>query len=561
MKDIVRALTALFVVFTVAHASGTWAADVVFARSTDLRMDRYLDAPTIRQVASGVRAELVGIEAGWVQVRVDGQTGWVRASGLFGDAANASALARLETGRSAPGNIVVAAGIRRIPKASKHALIIGVETAAVGAADDIDSARMMAARLGVPEDNIDVVRGRATFEQIGQAIDRLDDRVQPGDQVMVYYSGPGTQVVEGAACVAAWTSGDGKPLSATTLVGRLRPALTVADKVMFVSDTAYSPGTGPARPDITGRGVAATAQSRCVPGSRGVEMPIVDVALTVGVPAQNIVHLQPAAGPLQGAQQPSGGGLFTQTLADCWFGDALDLDRSGSISVAELATCIERRHLGMRAEPASRSVSVTGNAAFSPIVGIATAGAPTAVVGTGTPKAAIDDVYAQRDGRIGVTLSPSASSLRIGRDELDLRISATRAGYVYLVLLGSDGKSFYLLFPNDLDHDNRIAVGETLRLPRPSWRVQSQGPAGRDTVLAIVSESERDITPLAAHKEGPFSTALTDADGRAQLQWLFGRSGRADSDACVDGGRRRNLAAVKVCSDSFGAALLEIVEQ
>ena len=557
MKSVVRGLAALVVALSIHPAM---AAEVVAARAVDLRADRYLDAPTIRQMAAGTRAELVATEAGWVQVRVDGQTGWLRATGLAGDAANTSALARLETGRSASGNIVVAAGIRRIPKASKHALIVGIETAGVGIGDDLESARAMAARFGVPDDNVEVVRGQATFERIGQAIDRLDDRVQPGDQVIVYFSGSGTQVVENGACVAAWLSADGKALSTTTLAGRLRPMLTVADKVLFVSDTGYAANPALAPLEITRRGVASTAPSRCVPGSRGVEMPFVDAAVALGTPAQNIVHLQSAAGPLQGAQLASGG-LFTQTLADCWFGDAIDVDRSGSISVAELASCIERRRLGMRTELASKAVSVTGNAAFSPIVGVQTSGPTTAVVGTGSPKAAIDDVYGQRDGRFDVRLVASAPVLRIGQDELDLRITAARAGFVYLVLLGSDGRSFYLLFPNDLDGDNRIAAGQTLRLPRPSWRVQSQGPAGRDTLLAIVAESERDLAPLASRKEGPFSTALTDADGRAQLQWLLGRSGRADSDACADGGKRRNLAAVKVCSDSFGAALLEIVEQ
>ena len=131
---------------------------------------------------------------------------------------------------------------------------------------------------------------------------------------------------------------------------------------------------------------------------------------------------------------------------------------------------------------------------------------------------------------------------------------------MYLILLGSDAKSFYLLFPNELDRDNRIAAGETLRLPRPSWRVQSQGPAGHDLLLVVVAESERDLKAFAGRKEGPFSMLLTNAEGRAELQWLLGRSAQADAQSCVAAGRQRNLAAVKVCSDAFGAARIEVIE-
>jgi hypothetical protein len=39
------------------------------------------------------------------------------------------------------------------------------------------------------------------------------------------------------------------------------------------------------------------------------------------------------------------------------------------------------------------------------------------------------------------------------------------------LLLGSDRKSFYLLFPNGLDSDNRIRANQRLSLPRPDWKL------------------------------------------------------------------------------------------
>ena len=38
-------------------------------------------------------------------------------------------------------------------------------------------------------------------------------------------------------------------------------------------------------------------------------------------------------------------------------------------------------------------------------------------------------------------------------------------GYVYLVMLGSDRRSFHLLFPNGLDRDNAPNAGSPLVLP------------------------------------------------------------------------------------------------
>ena len=54
---------------------------------------------------------------------------------------------------------------------------------------------------------------------------------------------------------------------------------------------------------------------------------------------------------------------------------------------------------------------------------------------------------------------------------------------------------------------------------------------------------------------------LTDLNGRVQLQWLLGRSAEADAQRCVDAGRRRNLQVVKVCSDAFGAARVDVIER
>ena len=85
------------------------------------------------------------------------------------------------------------------------------------------------------------------------------------------------------------------------------------------------------------------------------------------------------------------------------------------------------------------------------------------------------------------------TSLRIGRDLLDFSVSTNREGFLYLLQVGSDGKTFNLLFPNKLDVDNAVQPG-TYRFPRDTWRVRSGGPAGTSHLLAIVSPVRKDLS-------------------------------------------------------------------
>lgn len=134
--------------------------------------------------------------------------------------------------------------------------------------------------------------------------------------------------------------------------------------------------------------------------------------------------------------------------------------------------------------------------------------------------AAMRDLYDQRDRRYTVDAQSSRQQLKIGKDPVELTVTSSRAGYLYVVLLGSDETSFYLLFPNGLDKDNRIAAHVPTRLPRPNWQVQASGPAGTDQLLVMVTEQPRDLTALAlaaADASAPFTYTAADVGGRSRL--------------------------------------------
>jgi hypothetical protein len=159
--------------------------------------------------------------------------------------------------------------------------------------------------------------------------------------------------------------------------------------------------------------------------------------------------------------------------------------------------------------------------------------------------ATLRDIEQQKNPRRKVDVQLSKSSLQIGKDALDLTIKSSHDGYVYLILLGSDAQSFYVLFPNGLDKANRIKANQPLRLPKPDWQVKAAGPPGTDQLLVIVSDSPRQLDRLTLAEPtsaAPFTYSLNNLQGRSALiQYLTGGN-------------------TSMRSESFGAKLLSVQE-
>ena len=174
------------------------------------------------------------------------------------------------------------------------------------------------------------------------------------------------------------------------------------------------------------------------------------------------------------------------------------------------------------AAPAQPMTQATATPIPTPI--IAATPSPTPAIATPEPMlaslATLTDIVQQRDPRIVLDVKLSKSVLKIGKDALDLSIQSSQDGYIYLVLLGSDRKSFYVLYPNGLDKDNRIKAGQTRKLPRPDWQLEAAGPPGIDHLLVMVASSPRQIDRLAMtapSATNPFTFALNEIGGRAAL--------------------------------------------
>ena len=121
----------------------------------------------------------------------------------------------------------------------------------------------------------------------------------------------------------------------------------------------------------------------------------------------------------------------------------------------------------------------------------------------------LEDIRQQGSPSIRVSLQPASSELRIG-SFLDFTVQTDSAGYLYVLHVGTDGKLFNLLFPNEHDDENRISPG-THPFPRASWRIRALGnPPGTGYLMAIVSQRPRDFLQ-ESQVEGGFRSAPVNA--------------------------------------------------
>ncbi|MDR7272994.1 hypothetical protein J2X20_005679 [Pelomonas saccharophila] len=116
------------------------------------------------------------------------------------------------------------------------------------------------------------------------------------------------------------------------------------------------------------------------------------------------------------------------------------------------------------------------------------------------------------------------ATLRIDRDELRFSVSATREGYVYVLLAGPDG-SLVQLYPNDKAKNNHIGAGETMRLPGASWPLKASDPPGPEHFFVLVTAEPRSFAPWSTEKDPSYGFLTLPAQGPAGAApgWLLGQ--------------------------------------
>ncbi len=450
--------------------------------------------------------------------------------------------------------------------AVSHALIMtigdyeGGVTPLAGVSRDAESARTIAKRMGVKDENILQLHDRQlTAEGMRKAFDTLISRIGNNDEVFVYYSGHGgRQYVKDPdeRCAESLITVDGGGFIDAELEQKLKSIAEKARRLVVFLDACHSGGATkravtegkPVRfvPKYWSKGKA----DACARPSNIITRSLSAKTRALGSGAQNYVFIAAAKDSEVSLDEPAKGGLATQAWLKCMSGEARDANGSGGISAEELRDCAQQRiNTTVDGVPGiePHHIQIAGNA--NAVMLMKEAEAKTDAV---NPYDTLQDIYSGRDDRRLVTLAAKRPSLQIGKDKLEFSLTSSHAGHVYILMTGSDGKEFDLLFPNALDKGHYLEAGETLLLPAPNWQITAQGPKGKDHLLAIVSDAELDFSGLGAKAAGPFSVIDADSESVRDIQTVT--SGKRQA-GCGSGAARE-----EDCAGGYGAAMLSIEE-
>ena len=542
-------------------------------------------AAMLATLPAGAEVEVLERRGGWSRVRKDSHEGWLRVlalrdtkpGGMFG--LNLNAL--LNTGKARPSRVTGVAGIRGLPpeRPSAHALILGIGAYQNGIAPlngvihDADSATLMARALGVPDENVTSLSDAAlTLEGLRTALDGLAARVLPNDEVFLYFSGRGSRqwVTDGDTkrCAETLLSVDGEALLDSELEQRLHAISRKARRLVVFVDASHADGNPPdLRPNSRLSGKSHTAAQTCASSVNALTRSLIvtDPAKELGKGKLNYLFISAARPDQTAFDDALLGGLASQTWLDCLAGEALDLDSSAGISARELQACAQTRIEQRIRGEAGVGGGVTGGGVNIPLLTLIgnpdmVLGSPEQLPAAVDPAAVLKDIHANRDDRRRVRLSADKPAYKVSQDRVRFKLESSHAGYVYLLMAGSDGKRFDLLFPNKKDPHNRIQAGETWELPRNDWALRASGPAGSNRLLAIVSDTPRDFSEIGMQPAGPFSVIGASALAARDLHVASTRAALAAPLQCTANAAPRTTELALNCSDAYGADLISLIE-
>jgi hypothetical protein len=370
---------------------------------------------------------------------------------------------------------------------------------------DLIKAKRMAEWMQVPDANLTVVEDdQLKIEGMRESLRKFAGKIEPGDQVFIYYSGHGgrSEVMAGdnPGCAESFVSQD-----LGLYMGReFRAALSaISDKARSVAvfaDACHAGGVG----DDKSRRVFSDEQlvAKVHPGfsfaGTGRCEPV-NLQLRTRGAAGNVVFVA-AARDNEVAWASQRGSVATRAWEACMERLGTEPDSGGAISFRELGQCAQR---WIDERNINQHLHIVGNAETK--LAFAATGARPANAASEprqiSPSDVLNSLLKNADPKRVVQMTLKRKRVRIGHDSVELQIATREAGYLYLLQAGSDKKSLGLLFPNPLDENNFISAG-THRFPRAAWEIRANGPAGEGKMLGMVSRVKYSLHELESLKSG-----------------------------------------------------------
>ncbi|MFA7243004.1 MAG: caspase family protein [Sulfuricellaceae bacterium] len=470
--------------------------------------------------------------------------------------------------------------------AANHALImtigdyppVGVKNIPndlMGPPTDAGYAATIARKLGIPPTNIKVLRdAQVSHDAITRELKTMAARVSPNDQVFIYFSGHGAQIVDktsekASGCTEGLVTHENSRsgfLADREFKSLIDGIAAKSSKVIAFVDACHSGAIAATRGFGTGNFIAKVHGDSAPASQCGKPVNYRSFAARLQAGRDNVAVVSAAAPDevaLDGGERI--GGLATSMWLQCLTDPEADTNHSGGLSAEELRVCaqvkIQAALKGSDYETMPQHVTITGNKALvmafadqappaeAPPAPVAAASPPPAISTTaaanGSPQDALMDIYNSRDPKWRVTLTSPKASYKIRQERVELEATSDRDGYLYLILVGSSNKG-YLLFPNEFDQNNAVKSGQKPPLPRTGWKITPGGPAGTDYLLAMLTSQPVKLDDLPLPKAGAFKSINLKAATLAKLQQRITRDLLAEDDSGA--------------ANAYGAAVLKINE-
>ncbi|KAK6032407.1 caspase domain protein [Ostertagia ostertagi] len=479
-----------------------------------------------------------------------------------------------------------------------HAVVFGISQYAPntgirdlkGVPRDMDSAVAMAQLMGISQDRVSIYRDRqVTKAAMSATLAQLAKDIKPDEPVLIYYSGHGGRTADPAkpgSCLEGLITYDQALFSSAEMAELLRPLSRITDNLFVFFDACHSGGLTATRAvggqqRFTPKFVARADGSNCAEVANMLRTP------PGGTRAVGNKYIYAAAARFNevSLDDEQSGGLATSSFLRC-----MATGRGRSQTVDELRACAQEGinlALAGNTQFKPHNMTITGDLSYRPVKGDLSAAfkeqlLSSAAQGTlaNRPAAAKSaylssalttqgwpqvynpqqafDAIAERSDKALPLLVEAPSTLKIDRENLQMKVQAPADGYIYVFQATGDGKNAVMLFPNTSDRDNRVSTGQSLNLPRQSWPLVAGGPEGDNRLMVIFSRNQRDIGQLVGQEAGPFLDLAVSPIGMQALALAVSRSAHAEEADCMASGNAGNRPAY--CTPGFSATVKTIRE-
>lgn len=444
--------------------------------------------------------------------------------------------------RAACAATVALAGLLGHAHAENHALIMWIGNYSdprnnlPGIEKDAANAKKIARAMGVSDNNIlEYSNSQLTTSGMKGAISQLASKIRKDDKVFIYFSGHGGQVPSqgGGGCTEGMVAHEGSLYYDYDLQGDLDSLGSKASQIVMLNDSCFSGGaaTKDLRAGAMAKVFPGQLKNTSAKGSYACGDAVNKMSRNLSAAAARsgggMVYLS-ASSDKEVAFATNDGSVATLGWAQCVTQRA-DLSRDGVINGEELQRCAQDF---VNKNNFRQTVGLVGDGKLPVLFNL-----PDAASASINPRNVFESIAAGADRNLQLALNTSLQRLSISRkDKLEFSVTTPQAGYLYLLHIGSDGKTFDVLFPNQYDTNESITAG-THRFPRPSWGgLQANGPEGTGYIMAYLSSTRKDFSN-GMNKMGPFMSV--DATGMSARNLSAVASGSA-----VPGGGRYGTSQV-----------------